>query len=467
MDKVNSRDELPLPAVPELTEQPWNIAVTGVGGTGVLTIGALLGMAAHIDGAASMVLDMAGLAQKGGAVLSHVRLAAHPEQVRSPHIVSGSADLLIGADAVVAASSDGQVLCDPQRTAAVLNTATAPVAGFVRQRDFDFQNNAVESVVADKVRNSDHFLAFSQFAQTMVGDSIATNVMMLGYAWQQGLVPLSFAALDQAIELNGVAVEANRSAFYWGRKLSVDPQLAKTASAAATTTVVSFPPRTQSLDEILSHRVEHLENYQSKALARRYTERVRALAEACQRAGLSEAIPVAAARQYARLLAYKDEYEVARLYSLPEFRQRIEDTFEGDYKLNLHLAPPLLGKAGSDGRPAKRAFGPWVLRLFGLLQHGKRVRGTVLDVFGYSAERQRERQWIRHFESDMQRLQGIVASLDSREQKAMAVQIMTIPDAIRGFGVVKHDAMVSAEDQRQRLWSALESLHLESQSVAA
>ena len=465
MDRTQSRKELPLPVVPQLTEQPWNIAVTGVGGTGVLTIGALLGMAAHIDGGASMVLDMAGLAQKGGAVLSHVRLAANPEQVRSPHIVSGSADLLIGADAVVAASGDGQVLCDPQRTAAILNTTTAPVAGFVRQRDFDFQNTAVESVVAGKVRNSDHFLAFSQFAQTMVGDSIATNVMMLGYAWQQGLVPLTLKALDQAIELNAVAVEANRSAFYWGRKLSLDPQLAN--ATLATTSVVSFPAHTQSLDEILKHRAEHLESYQSKALARRYTERVQALADACQGAGSGDAIPIAAARQYARLLAYKDEYEVARLYCLPEFRQRLTDTFDGDYKLNLHLAPPLLSKVGADGRPAKRAFGPWVLQLFGLLQHGKRLRGTALDVFGYSAERQRERQWVSHFESDMQRLQDVVASLDSSEQHALALQIMRIPDAIRGFGVVKHEAMLAAEEKRQRLWSELDASLIGSRVVAA
>lgn len=463
--KVQSMDELPSPVVPVLNEQPWNIAVTGVGGTGVLTIGALLGMAAHIDGRASMVLDMAGLAQKGGAVLSHVRLAATPDQVRSPHIVSGSADVLIGADAVVAASADGQVLCDPQRTSAILNTTTAPVAGFVRQRDFDFQNDAVESVVASKVRSREHFMAFSQFAQNVVGDSIATNIMMLGYAWQQGLVPLSFAALDKAIQLNGVAIEANRTAFYWGRKLSVEPQIMD--STLSKTQLVQFPPPVQNLDDIMTHRAAHLQKYQSKALAQRYTERVQSLAKACEKAGLSESIPTSAAKYYARLLAYKDEYEVARLYCLPEFRQRLADNFDGDYTLNLHLAPPLLAKSGPDGRPAKRAFGPWVLKLFRLLQHGKRLRGTALDIFGYSEERQRERQWIHRYEQDMDKLQALAANLDTREKRALALKVMALPDTIRGFGVVKHEAMLAAEQERQRLWSELELANAVTQTVAA
>ncbi|MFK7857181.1 MAG: indolepyruvate ferredoxin oxidoreductase family protein [Granulosicoccus sp.] len=450
------RQELPTPTVPVLGDEPWNIAVTGVGGTGVLTIGALLGMAAHIDGGACMVLDMAGLAQKGGAVLSHVRLAARAEQVASPHIVSGSADLVIAADAVVAASGDGQVLCDAQRTHAIVNTSTAPVAGFVRERDFDFKYSAVESVVAGKVRDSRHFLGFSEYAQAVTGDSISTNVMMLGYAWQQGLVPLSFDALDQAIKLNGVAVELNQKAFSLGRALSVDPQGIKKSKAAES--VITFTAKAKSLPEIVAHRSEHLHSYQSATLAQTYSTRVNAFAESCAQAGLDDTLARTVAQNYAKLLSYKDEYEVARLYSLPEFGERLKDTFEGDYRIMLHLAPPFLSKPGADGRAAKRAFGPWILKIFSWLQHGKRLRGTALDPFGYSAERQQEREWIVLYEGDIGRLEAMLDDLDTDEKRLHAARILAIPDSIRGFGVVKSEALIKAGSERERLWEKLEVL---------
>lgn len=457
--------DLPSPAIPALGEDPWNIAVTGVGGTGVLTIGALLGMAAHIDGGACMVLDMAGLAQKGGAVLSHVRLAAKPEQVASPHIVAGSADLIIAADAVVAASRDGQVLCDSRRTHAIVNTSTAPVASFVRERDFDFKYSAVESVVADKVRDSRHFLAFSDHALTVAGDSIAANVMMLGYAWQEGLVPLSFDALDQAIALNGVAVEANRAAFMWGRALSHDPQSVKRHTPADAP--VTLHPQAMSLAQILAHRAEFLQNYQNRKLAEAYSARVQTFAKSCSAAGLDDSLALVVARQYAKLLSYKDEYEVARLYSLPGFRKRLTSTFEGDYRIVLHLAPPFLSKPGSDGRPAKRAFGSWVLKLFGILQHGKRLRGGPLDIFGYSAERREEREWIEIYEGDIRRLETMLDALDTEQKRTLAKQIVDIPDQIRGFGVVKNEAMLSASAERDQLWRQLELLLDNSQKIAA
>ncbi|MFK8080624.1 MAG: indolepyruvate ferredoxin oxidoreductase family protein [Granulosicoccus sp.] len=447
--------ELPDPTVPTLGEEPWNIAVTGVGGTGVLTIGALLGMAAHIDGGASMVLDMAGLAQKGGAVLSHVRLAAKPEQVASPRIVSGSADLIIAADAVVAASGDGQVLCDARRTQAIVNTSTAPVASFVHERDFDFKYSAVERAIAEKVQDSRHFLAFSEYAQAQTGDSISTNVMMLGYAWQQGLVPLSFAALDQAIRLNGVAVELNRTAFYLGRLLCVDPQSVSKASAGDS--VVAMPATTANLSRILAQRTEHLQNYQSKALADRYAHRVESFAASCHAADLNDSLATQVAKNYAKLLSYKDEYEVARLYSLPQFRERLNNTFDGDYRIMLHLAPPFLSKSAADGRPVKRAFGRWILNVFSILQYGRRLRGSALDIFGYSAERKRERGWIAIYESDIDRLEALLGKLDNQEKRAYAAQIAEIPDSIRGFGVVKAEAMDKAASERDRLWEQLES----------
>lgn len=445
--------ELPLPKVPALTDRPWNIAVTGVGGTGVLTIGSLLGMAAHIDGGASVVLDMAGLAQKGGAVISHVRLANKPAQVTSPHIVAGSADLMIAADAVVAASRDGNVLCDAARTVAVMNLSTAPVAGFVRNRDLNFQDSAVEAQVLKVVRGGEHFHPFAQYAVQQVGDSIATNIMMLGYAWQQGLVPLSYTAIVQAIKLNGVAVKANLAALYWGRKLALDPQSLQPAESSET--VVKFVANPQTQKAITEHRAGHLLRYQNQALADAYSKTVHEFALACEQAGLDERLPRIVARQYAKLLAYKDEYEVARLYSNPAFKQQLQQEFDGDYSIRLHLAPPLLSQQGSDGRPVKRSFGPWILKVLNLLQRGKVLRGTVLDPFGYTHERRAERAWIKKYEQDIQRVTEQLPSLKDEHRFDLCATLLALPEGIRGFGPVKHTAMQDAERERQSLLSAM------------
>jgi len=446
----NILDEaLPSPDIPVLGDTSWNIAVTGVGGTGVLTIGALLGMAAHVDGQASMILDMAGLAQKGGAVLSHVRLARLPSMVTSPHIVAGGADLLIAADAVVAASRDGIVLCDPQRTSAVINTTTAPVASFVHHRDVDFKYSAVEACIAKSVRSSTSFYPFGKVAERKVGDTIATNIMMMGYAWQSGLIPLSFNALDTAIALNGVSVEANRLAFHWGRKLSVDAS--QFVDDDTQTEGIPSTPSLDTLQDLIDHRCTHLERYQNRALAERYRRRVTEFSQHCQQLGWDDTLPRTVTNEYARLLAYKDEYEVARLYSLPEFRQQLSDTFSGNYSIKVHLAPPLLSSKGSDGRPRKRAFGAGILKMFRMLQHGKRLRGTPLDVFAYTAERRRERTWIKRYEQDMDAVQSLSKHITVDAAKALLV----VPEQIRGFGVVKHDAMLQAEIARD---AALEAL---------
>lgn len=438
--------ELPDPEVPSmkaLERGSWNVAITGVGGTGVLTIGALLGMAAHIDGAASMVLDMAGLAQKGGAVLSHIRLAPDAAAISSPHIVSGGADLLIAADSVVAASKDGTILCDPARTHAVVNTNAAPVAAFVQQRDFDFRSDAIARVLQQHVDANSNFEAFTKAAEKLAGDAIATNVMMLGFAWQRGLLPLSFKALDTAIELNGVAVAANQRAFALGRRLAADP------ASLAELLVDKAPAVTGSadlsLDELIEHRAQHLEAYQDAALASRYRDLVSRLREAAREADPSEQLTRTVAVQYARLLAPKDEYEVARLYSEPGFKQRLEANFEGDYRLSLNLAPPLLARKGPDGRPAKRSFGPWILRVLNVLQKGKRFRGTALDVFGYTAERRAERAWCTRFEQDVETVLAGIAP----ERVAAAADLLGVADQIRGFGPVKQAAMDKATEMRE------------------
>ncbi|MFT6302265.1 MAG: indolepyruvate ferredoxin oxidoreductase [Granulosicoccus sp.] len=457
-----TREQLPMPTIPSLGDTSWNIAITGVGGTGVLTIGALIGMAAHIDGNASMILDVAGLAQKGGAVLSHVRLARTPSMISSPHIVVGSADLLIAADAVVAASADGSVLCDENRTESIVNTTTAPVASFVHHRDIDFKYSAVEARIAKVSRSAKHFQPFGKVAKEIVGDTIATNIMMLGYAWQSGLIPLSLDALLTAIELNGVAIEANRQAFHWGRKLRLQPENFKSKPAnklevvgfqfSLDESVVTETLNLDSLDGLVAHRSLHLTKYQNVQLATRYQGLVGTVSTRCKDLGLDDSLARVVANEYSRLLAYKDEYEVARLYSTPEFRQQVSDMFEGDFAIKLHLAPPILSRVGADGRPKKRSFGAGILSLFKVLQYGKKLRGTPFDVFGHSAERKRERNWITRYEDDV----ANVLDKLSESTQSVAKELLEVPSQIRGYGVVKHEAMTLADTARD---AALESLN--------
>lgn len=450
--KINdiTHEVLADPVLPQLADQAWNIAVTGVGGTGVLTIGSLLGMAAHLDGHASIVLDMAGLAQKGGAVLSHVKLARLPSMVTSPHIVSGSADVLLAADAVVAASREGNTLCDPERTHAIVNTSTAPVASFVKHRDIDFKYSAVEATIAKVAKGSQHFHAFGSVAEQQVGDRIATNIMMLGYAWQCGLLPLSFAAIDGAIKLNGVAVESNRLAFHWGRKLALDPAEVKSLREPKK---LAETQALDSLEAVVAHRIKYLTHYQSHRLAKRYEDRVAAFTERCRALDLDEALPRLFAEQYSKLLAYKDEYEVARLYSTPDFKKQLSSSFEGNYSIKLHLAPPFLGGDGPDGRPKKRLFGRWILSVFTVLQRGRILRGTAFDLFGYTSERKAERAWIQRYEQDVER----VSTLLTVENADLVRQILSVPQQIRGFGVVKLLAMQQADVAHALAWQQLES----------
>jgi indolepyruvate ferredoxin oxidoreductase len=428
---------LPEPDVPALGTRPWNIAITGVGGTGVLTIGALLGMAAHVEGRGAMVLDMAGLAQKGGAVLSHVRLGALPEQVASPRIITGGADLLIAADDVVAVSKDGAQLCDPKRTHGVVNTHLTPIADFVRKRDLDFKTDEVESMLRSQLKSGEDFVNFTAIAEAVAGDAIATNVMMLGYAWQKGLVPLRRESIEQAIELNRVAVKANISAFHWGRRIAVD--------RAAVEAEIAGPPKPpmleeMSLAELIAHRERHLIAYQDERLARKY----RALVERVRRApGATERLVRAVANTYARLLAYKDEYEVARLYTRPEFLAGLKAQFAGDYRIEFNLAPPFLPGAAADGRPKKRKLGPWMLTGFKLLAALRGLRGTPLDVFGLSRDRRLERQLIDEYEALVER---VLARLEPGKVDA-AAKLLDLYNEIRGYGPVKAAA---AEKVRQR-----------------
>ncbi|UFS77446.1 indolepyruvate ferredoxin oxidoreductase family protein [Tardiphaga sp. 37S4] len=432
---------LPEPATRPTLDKPYNVAVGGVGGTGVLTIGALLGMAAHIEGKASMILDMSGLAQKGGAVLSHVRLANDTGDVTCSRIVTGTADVLIAADEVVAIAKDTISLCESSRTTGIVNTHLIPIADFVRNRDFNFQSRKVNNVLEMSLRKESTFLDFTKAAEALLGDSIATNMMMMGFAYQQGLLPLQAASIEQAIELNGVSIKMNMLAFQLGRLAAADPARLANMLKGADETIAPKTLDEMSLDEIVAHRSGLLTDYQSAKLAERYQAMVDLVREAAMRGGYDDELPRAVAINYAKLLAYKDEYEVARLYTDGKFEKQLRDQFEGDIKISFNLAPPMLPGTDASGRPKKRAFGAWMLPLFRILAKLRTLRGTPLDVFGYSADRRLERDLIAGYEKDV----ATVLNLLSPLTVDTAVQLLSLPDSIRGYGPVKEASVQAAK----------------------
>lgn len=445
---------LPEPETKPQLDRPYNIAVGGVGGTGVLTIGALLGMAAHIEGKASMILDMSGLAQKGGAVLSHVRLSEHTKDVTCSRIVTGTADLVIAADEVVAGAKDTITLCESSRTVGIINSHLIPTADFVLNRDFNFQNKKVAGVLENALRKESAFFDFTKPAEALLGDSIATNMMMLGYAYQKGLLPLSAEAIEQAIEINGVAIKMNTEAFRLGRLAVVNAERLAIMLEGHDAPVVPKTLDAMSLDEIIAHRTAFLTDYQSKRLAQRYRKLVDQVREAATSGGYGEALPRAVAINYAKLLAYKDEYEVARLFTDGNFEKQLAEHFEGDYKISFNLAPPILGGGlDAQGRPKKRAFGPGTMKLFRFLAKLRKLRGTPLDIFGYSRDRRMERDLIAGYEKDV----GTVLSLLSPANRDVAVEFLSLPDRIRGYGPVKEKAVNDAKARYAQLAADLAS----------
>ena len=456
-------EALPEPAVPAL-EKPYGIVITGVGGTGVVTIGALLGMAAHLEGRGCSVLDMAGLAQKGGAVVSHVRLAPKPEDIHAVRISAGSARLLLGCDLVVAAGYEALSKMTAGRTRAVVNSHQVMTGEFTRNPDLAFPGGEMERLINEAAGPGQaDFIDATRVATALLGDSIATNLFMLGYAWQKGLVPLSAAALEQAIELNQVAVEANKAAFLWGRRAAHD--LAAVEKAAAPASEPQSRHLSQTLGEVVARRVAFLTAYQDAAYAARYkalVERTQA-AESARTpgaAGLAEAV----ARYYFKLLAVKDEYEVARLYSDPQFTRGLRDQFEGSYKLSFHLAPPLMAARDPEtGHLKKREYGAWLLPAFRVLAKLKGLRGTPLDVFGYSTERKMERRLITDYEALMDE---VLAKL-TPDNHAVAVELAAIPEKIRGFGHVKEAHLKTAKACEADLLTAFRNPAARQPSVAA
>ncbi|KAB7648610.1 indolepyruvate ferredoxin oxidoreductase family protein [Polymorphobacter fuscus] len=433
---------LPEPVIPA-AGHGYNIMVTGIGGTGVLTVSALLGTAGHIEGRAATTADMAGLAQKGGAVYSHVRLAATNDDLLSPRIIAGGADLVLACDAVVAADKPTQALMIPDRTAVVANADIAPTADFVRNRDLDFQSAQVERTIRGASNpNACDFIAADTIAVAVMGDAIAANIIVLGYAWQKGLIPLQRDSLEAAIELNGVAVDFNKRAFGLGRLLAVRPDKVEALVAAARGPQPE-PPAT-SFDEVIARRVADLTAYQDAAYAERFATRV-----AQVRAAGGDDLAEAVGRSLYKLMAYKDEYEVARLYSDDRFTAAYDAQFAGG-KPRVLLAPPLFSRTDpATGRPKKISFGPWIFTAFGVLAKLKGLRGTALDVFSYTEERRSERAAIAAYEAEVDQL---LAGL-TPDNRSLALAIARLPMDVRGFGPVKDKARAEVEKRRAALWA--------------
>jgi len=440
-DAAARASSLPSPALPAL-EKPFDLLVTGVGGTGVVTIGALISMAAHLEGRGVSVLDFTGFAQKFGPVLSYLRIAARPEDLNQVRIDQGAADALIGCDLVVSSSPKASGTYR-HGTRAVMNTAEMPTGDVVRFRDADLASRARLRAI-ERVIGAGNMATVNAnaLAETLLGDTVFANVMMLGFAWQQGLVPVSFEALSRAIELNGVAVERNRQAFAWGRLLSADPHVVHEIAN-------DKPEEPETLDQVIARRVAFLTSYQDALYAARYEMMVSRVRKAESALG-SEALTDAVARSLFKLMAYKDEYEVARLHMETGFLDRLQQEFEGDFTVKYHLAPPLLA-SGLDarGRPKKRTFGPWIQTPMRVLAKMKIVRGTVFDIFGYTAERRNERALIGWYEAQVER---ILESLDGRRLTDL-VAIAKAPMDIRGYGPVKEAAIHKVQAEVERLWS--------------
>lgn len=443
---------IPLPPPVELPET-YNIVVTGIGGAGVTTISALIGMAAHIDGRASSTLDSTGMAQKGGAVTSHVRIAREPDDIRSGSVPPASADIILGGDIIVTHDKDVMALFGHDRTHIVMNTEIVPTAEYLTSRDLSYSKPSMLGDIQTLAHDTT-LLNAQILSEKLMGDAIYSNMIVLGTAWQLGFVPISMRALTRAIKLNGAKVDANIAAFEAGRLWAHDPdalisRLPKDRSLKN--------PRIMPLNDLLTMRERHLTGYQNAALAHKYTDLVTRVKMAEDALNIPDTVKGDLTRevaiQYARLLAYKDEYEVARLYTDTEFTEALKSQFSDGYKIKLNLAPPLLGKRHKDtGHLVKREFGPWMLGVFKFLAKMKGLRGTKLDVFGYTAERKMERRLITDFEA---RIEMILSSL-SVKNHAKGVRWVAAVDAIRGFGHVKEASVEKVEKALHALNEAWE-----------
>jgi len=435
---------LPDPKLPPIA-QTYNIVVTGVGGTGIVTIGGILGMAAHLEGKGVGVLDMAGLAQKGGAVFSYMRIAENPQDIHAIRVAAGRADLVLGGDIVVAGTRKVLAAVKPGATTMVVNTSEFLPGEFTRNADFSLPSERLKrTILADAGGDKTHFIDATRIAAALFGQTIGANMFLVGYAYQLGAIPLSAAAIERAIALNGEAVAMNQAAFHWGRRAALDRAQVETLAKPAAAVTSEARQLSQSFDEAVERRAKFLTLYQDARYAARYrawVDKAKA-AEAARtpgKCGLADAV----ARYLFKLMAYKDEYEVARLYSDGSFFKQVAGEFDGDrLRFEFHMAPPLIARLDkTTGLPRKMSFGPWLLPAFRLLAKLKFLRGTPFDPFGSTLERRTERRLIAEYEAMLDEVLARLAPANHH----LAVGLAAIPEKIRGFGHVKQRHLAAAK----------------------
>ena len=434
---------LPDPVLPAC-DASFNILLNGIGGTGVITIGALIGMAAHLEGKGVSVLDMTGMSQKNGSVTSHIRIGKTPGTIRAQRIATGEADLVLGCDMLTAGAQDAISKMRPGRTRAVVNTHEQPTGQFTKNPDWAFPLKEVQDLINESVANRADYIDATRLATALMGDAIATNLFMLGFAFQKGALPLSEAALLRAIELNGVAIDANKKSFLWGRRAAVD--LARVERIALPGKPVMLNPP-ETLSGLVKRRVAFLTDYQDAAYAVRYEALVNMVRQAESALDAGDRLTRAVAKAYFKLMAYKDEYEVARLYTNGEFVDKLKQQFDGEFSLKFNLAPPLFAKKDAKGHLVKAEYGSWMWKAFGVLAKLKKLRGTKLDVFGYTAERRTERALIEEYRATVL---SLLDGLD-KDNLALAAQIAALPEKIRGFGHVKAKALTQFREEQAKL----------------
>ena len=426
--------DLPTPKQPSI-DSPYSMVVTGIGGTGVVTIGALLGVAAHLEGKGVSVLDQTGLAQKNGAVMSHIRIAARSRDIYATRISAGSANLLLGCDMVTSGGFDSLSKLSADQTRAVINNHQTMTAAFTSNPNLEFPEQRLHKDLLETTLEAD-FIDASALATGLLGDSLASNLFTVGYAFQKGWLPLSAEAIEQAITINAIAVDFNKQSFLWGRRAAHDLAAVESLIGPAVEAEAKLNPQ-----QLMALRVKELTAYQNAAYAANFSARVEQIKKievekTPGQSGLADAV----AESYFNLLANKDEYEVARLFTDGRFEKRLSEQFEGTLRLNFNLAPPLLGTR-------KRVFGPWMMSVFKMLAALKALRGTAFDIFGYSVERKLEQRLRKEFENLLDEL----AENLSPENHATALALASLPQSVRGFGSVKERAANEAEAQRLRL----------------
>ena len=441
-------DGVPEPKAVSLNDSGWSSIVNGVGGTGVVTTGALLGMAAHLEGKGCGMIDMAGLAQKGGAVFSHLRIAKSPEHIHSIRVSAGKADLVLGCDLVVSGAKNVLASVREGHTIFVANTAEVMPGDFARSIDFTLPTERLKTAIRNAAgEDKAFFFDATRTTASLFGSSLGTNVFMLGFAYQNSGLPLSAAAIEKAIELNGQAVEMNIGAFRWGRRAAHDPEYVR-ALVESNREQLESRHLSESLDEVIERRANYLAEYQDRAYAGEYRMQVDKIRKAEESSGSDQlTLTETVARNLFRAMAIKDEYEVARLYTDGSFANQLSNQFSGWDRLEFHLAPPILGRMDKQGKARKSSYGPWIQTLFRALARMKKLRGGPFDLFGYSAERKLERELLSEYVADLEQ----IASNYDADRLEMLTLLAAIPSSIRGFGHVKQANVTAARKEREKL----------------